>query len=256
MVSVFVRNLRIGEGIPKICAPIVGKTEEEILETAKIIKGLSADIVEWRADWFEAVFNQSKVKDVLLELRNILGEIPILFTFRTADEGGEKEIEDAMYLALNKFVIDTQYADLIDVEIYAKEKVATELIEYAHQKNVKVIASNHDFVKTPEKSEIIARLKRMEELGADILKIAVMPNGEADVQTLLLATQEMAEKSKQPLVTMSMSELGKISRTSGEAYGSTMTFGAVGKASAPGQIPVDELRKKLEQFHQSWIKKG
>ena len=27
-----VRNLKLGEGIPKICVPLVGKTNEEILE--------------------------------------------------------------------------------------------------------------------------------------------------------------------------------------------------------------------------------
>lgn len=256
MVPVIVRNMKIGEGIPKICVPIVGKTEKEIFDVAKAVRNLPVDIVEWRADWFEDVFENSKVEQILIGLRNILEEIPLLFTFRTAEEGGEKKIEDERYLSLNKYVVDSQYADLLDVEIYSKGKVATELIAYAHQKDVKVIASNHDFAKTPERSEIVARFEKMQELGADILKIAVMPNSEQDVQTLLLATQEMAKKSKQPLVTMSMSEMGMISRISGEKYGSAMTFGSVGKASAPGQIPAEELKRVLEQFHQSWIKKG
>lgn len=256
MVPVIVRNVKIGEGIPKICVPIVGKTAEEIFETAEVIKSLPADIVEWRADWFEDVFKSEKVEMVLSELRNILEEMPILFTFRTADEGGEQKIDDATYLALNKSVVDAKYADLIDVEIYSKETIASELIDYAHQNEIKVIASNHDFQKTPEQAEIIARLEKMQELGADILKIAVMPNCEQDVHTLLAATEEMTKKAERPLVTMSMSEIGMISRTSGEAYGSAMTFGAAGKTSAPGQIPVEELKEILEGFHQSRIKKG
>ena len=256
MIPVIVRNIKIGEGIPKICVPIVEKRADEIFDAAKAIKSLPTDIVEWRADWFEDVFKNEEVEKVLSELRNILGEIPILFTFRTADEGGEQKIEDASYLALNKSVVDTKFADLIDVEIYSKEGVASELIDYAHQEEVRVIASNHDFQKTPEQAEIIARLEKMHELGADILKIAVMPNSEEDVYTLLAATKEMAKNAEQPLVTMSMSEMGIISRTSGEAYGSAMTFGAAGKTSAPGQIPAEELKEILEGFHQSWIKKG
>lgn len=37
MNPVVVRNVAIGEGIPKICVPIVGKTREEILDAAKKI---------------------------------------------------------------------------------------------------------------------------------------------------------------------------------------------------------------------------
>lgn len=256
MIPIMIRNLKIGEGIPKICVPIVGKTAGEIFEVAKLIKTLPADIVEWRADWYEDVSDSEKVEQVLSELRNILEEIPILFTFRTAEEGGEQKIDDATYFTLNKAVADTKYADLIDVEIYSKEAIALELICFIHESGGKVIASNHDFEKTPEKAEIVARLQKMQELGADILKIAVMPNCEEDVHTLLTATKEMAKESKQPLVTMSMSEMGMISRTSGEAYGSAITFGAAGKTSAPGQIPVAELKELLEQFHETLIKKG
>ena len=32
-----VRNLKLGEGIPKICVPLVGKTNEEIIEEAKFL---------------------------------------------------------------------------------------------------------------------------------------------------------------------------------------------------------------------------
>lgn len=256
MIPVVVRNVKIGEGIPKICVPIVGRTYEEIVDQAKKIKELPADIVEWRADWYEDVFQSENVKSVLLEIRDILEEKPILFTFRTAEEGGEKNIDDAAYLVLNKAVITTKCIDLIDLEIFSKASVADEVIRHAHQHDVKIIASNHDFEKTPEKTEIVRRLQKMQNLGADILKIAVMPRTEQDVQRLLEATQEMYSQAKKPLVTMSMSELGMVSRTSGEAYGSAMTFGSAGKTSAPGQIPVEELKLILEQFHETQRKKG
>ena len=87
------------------------------------------------------------------------------------------------------------------------------------------------------------------KLGADIPKIAVMPQSKKDVLTLLAATEEMAsEHADRPIITISMGKDGMISRLCGEVFGSALTFGTAGKASAPGQINVDELRQVLEMF--------
>jgi 3-dehydroquinate dehydratase-1 len=92
----------------------------------------------------------------------------------------------------------------------------------------------------------------MQDLGADILKIAVMPNSQKDVITLLFATEEMVSNyAHQPVVTMSMASTGLISRLSGEAFGSAITFGAIEKASAPGQINANELNQVLNIIHNS-----
>ena len=53
------------------------------------------------------------------------------------------------------------------------------------------------------------------------------------------------EFAKVPLITMSMGALGMVSRVSGQVFGSAATFGSAGTASAPGQVPVVELRKML-----------
>ena len=92
MKCVEVRGVKIGEGIPKIIVPIVGTTEKEILDAAVSLRGAVMDLTEWRADYFDGVFDFAKVERVLKELRKELGSIPILFTFRTAGEGGEKDI--------------------------------------------------------------------------------------------------------------------------------------------------------------------
>ena len=68
MKAVEVRNIKIGEGIPKICVPIVGVTKEDIINEAKTFENIPVDVVEWRVDWFENVFDIEKVKDVLLFL--------------------------------------------------------------------------------------------------------------------------------------------------------------------------------------------
>ena len=250
MNPVIVRNVKIGEGIPKICVSIVGTTVDEIINEAHQLKDIPKDLVEWRADGFDDIFDFEKVKTVLLQLRKELGETPLLFTFRTAKEGGEKSIDDMTYIALNKIAVESGKVDLVDVELFAGKTVVEDVLNVAHQNQVKVIASNHDFEKTPSKEELISRLQKMQEMGADILKIAVMPESTKDVITLLSATEEMCTNyAKQPIVTMSMSKGGLISRLAGETFGSAITFGAAKKASAPGQIPVEDLRKVLEILH-------
>lgn len=249
MNPVKVRNVCIGEGMPKICVPIVGKTREEILETAKEILNSPADLVEWRVDWFESVLEMQKVVALSKELRDIFGDMPILFTFRTKAEGGARELNAKPYAMLGKMMIASGNIDLVDVEVFTAEAEVASLIEAAHKHGVKVVGSNHDFAKTPDKEEIIRRLFYMQSLGVDIPKIAVMPQCKKDVLTLLSATEEMAsEHATCPIVTMSMGRLGAVSRVAGETFGSAITFGALQKASAPGQIPVEELKKMLENM--------
>lgn len=246
---VTVRNLTIGEGMPKICVPIVEKTEDAILCASREIQNTTADLVEWRVDWFESAFDIEAVKGVLAALRESLGKIPLLFTFRTKVEGGEKDISFSKYSELLQEIACTGLADLVDVEVFANTEVAT-LIAILQSSNVKIVGSNHDFTKTPDKEEIIQRLCCMQSMGVDISKIAVMPQSERDVLTLLQATEEMMrEHATGPIITMSMSRMGAVSRVAGEVFGSAVTFGALGKTSAPGQMHVEELRQILQILH-------
>ena len=47
-----IKNLTIGEGRPKICVPITGATEKEILKEIDSPDIIYADLIEWRADCF------------------------------------------------------------------------------------------------------------------------------------------------------------------------------------------------------------
>lgn len=189
---------------------------------------------------------------MLQVLREAIPEMPILATFRSKKEGGELEISTAAYVELNKAIIDSGNADLIDVELFTGEAQVKELIAHAHDKGVRVIMSNHDFDKTPSYNEILTRLKSMQTLGADIPKIAVMPTCKADVITLLQATNDMHENfADRPIITMSMAGTGVLSRLCGEVFGSALTFGAAKKASAPGQMGVEDLKTVLSLLHKS-----
>ncbi|MDD6459467.1 type I 3-dehydroquinate dehydratase [Absicoccus porci] len=252
MNTVQVKNVTIGEGLPKIIVPIVGQTKDEIIAAAKSFANVELDIVEWRVDWFEGVFDFDQVKDVAQALRDVLQDTPILFTFRTAKEGGEKAIEPEAYVELNQNIAKTGLVDLVDVEAFTGDDYVAQIIEVAHQNNVKVVASNHDFDKTPDQADIVSRLRKMQEQGADIPKIAVMPNNKKDVLTLLAATEEMATNyADRPIITMSMAGTGLISRLCGEVFGSAATFGAVGKVSAPGQMNAEDLNTILTLIHKS-----
>lgn len=247
-----VRGVKIGEGIPKIIVPIVGTTKEEILAAATSFESVRLDIVEWRVDWYQDIFDFAKVEDTMKALRAALGNTPILFTFRTSKEGGEKAISPEDYAELNIRAAQTGLIDMVDVEAFTGDEIVKKIIDGAHAAGVRVVASNHDFGKTPDKDDIVGRLRKMQDLGADIPKIAVMPRSKRDVLVLLSATEEMAtDYADRPIITMSMAGTGLVSRLCGEAFGSSCTFGAVGKASAPGQMNAADLDTVLNLIHAS-----
>ena len=250
MKSVEVRGVKIGEGLPKICVSVMGIARPDIRLKTKEVVDHHTDIVEWRGDWYCDILKEEKVLSVLPEIREIIGEKPLLFTFRSADEGGEQKIHIKDYVNLCKVIIESGYVDIIDVELFTGDIQVKEIVELAHAHDVKVMLSNHDFQKTPEKDEIVRRLCRMQEFGADLIKIAVMPKSRKDVLTLLAAEEEMATNHAEcPICAISMGRLGAVSRVCGEVFGSGLTFGSVGKLSAPGQIKIEELRAIMEDLH-------
>lgn len=252
MTKITVKGLEIGVGAPKIIVPIVGKTEKDLIAEVEFLKEVDFDVLEWRVDHFNDVDDIEKVRQAAKAINAVIGHKPVLFTFRTANEGGVYPASTAFYVNLNKNMISSGLVDFVDVEIFTGDEDVKEMITFAHQHKVLVIASNHDFDKTPSKSDIIYRLRKMQDLGADIPKIAVMPRTTDDVLTLLAATVEMKEKyATKPLITMSMAGKGAISRVAGETFGSDLTFGAAKTASAPGQLDVKELRNILNILHRS-----
>ena len=247
---VTINGVIIGESLPKICVSMVGETIPDLLEEDNFLKGFDVDIVEWRVDFFKDVTNINIVKKALQAIRKVLVDKPIIFTFRSAKEGGQREVSAIFYFELNKAIAESRLVEVIDVELFKQEKDVKEIVNVAHAVGVAVIISNHDFHKTPEKEEIISRLRKAQELGGDIPKIAVMPTCTQDVITLLDATRTMNEEyADGPIVTMAMAGMGVISRLSGEIFGSSLTFGALKKVSAPGQISVAELRRTIQLIH-------
>lgn len=245
--SVRIGALELGSGRPKICVPITGKTTEEIIEQTQKIKEAKPDLAEWRGDLFADIFEESKVQEVLEEIHRILEEIPLLFTFRTKNEGGNRDISIEDYIHLNEQLSKSAYIQLLDVEVYMDFEKMKSLIEAVHKNGKTVIGSHHRFDCTPSAADMLEVLKTIEKAGADILKLAVMPIENSDVEHVFQATNEaVCDHVHHPVVTMSMGALGVRSRICGEIYGSSMTFACVGEASAPGQMEIEELRNAMK----------
>lgn len=247
--TLHIKNLVIGEGMPKICVPITGVTEEDILAQARETKAAGPDLVEWRVDFYEHMREADAVEALQQKLSAVLEDIPILFTLRTDREGSSTHVEGAEYAAILRHAACCDGIDLIDVEVMPDPVSAGEIIAYAHQQGKAVIGSNHHFEGTPERATMDAVFTAMENVQADILKMAVMPKENRDVLTMLEATMDWTERSEKPLITMSMGALGCVSRMCGELTGSAVTFASVTEASAPGQIAMSSLKEILTILH-------
>ena len=250
MSCVNVRGCRIGEGRPKVILPIVEPHESDVLKKAEEFSTLQADCVEWRVDLFECAGDLRAVAHCLARLRVALKDKLLLVTLRTQPEGGNAELDHTAYLRYLRTVLDTDCADLIDIEFFTAGAELPALIEEAHTAGAAVVCSSHDFHKTPPRTELVSRMMQMQRAGADLPKLAVMPQSRTDVLELLTATAEMADLHPQtPVITMSMGALGAVSRLSGETFGSAMTFANPGQASAPGQVSLDVVNEVLDALH-------
>lgn len=250
MSCVNVRGCRIGEGRPKVILPIVERAEAAILEKAAQFSTLQADCVEWRVDHFDDARTPGAVARCLAKLRVALKDKLLLVTFRTKTEGGEQALSHPEYLAFLSLILDTDCADLLDIEFFTAGADLPLLVEQAHTAGVPVVCSSHDFAKTPPRAELVARMVQMQQAGADLPKVAVMPQSRTDVLELLAATAEMADLHPEtPVITMSMGTLGAVSRLAGEAFGSAMTFANPGQASAPGQVSLEVVNEVLDALH-------
>lgn len=229
---------------PLICAPLVGANRDALMEEARAAVKAGADIVEWRIDFFRDL---SSAIQTGRALRAVLSGMPLLLTRRSVAEGGqpvsvsEKEIVD-----LYREACAAGFADLVDYEMSNDEAHIKAVREAARRNGVGLVCSFHDFERTPPLAELASRFRRAQELGGDAAKVAVMARNAEDVLTLLAATQQASKTLELPLIAVSMGPQGALSRSIGFAFGSALTFGMASAGSAPGQMPIGELRRAIE----------
>ncbi len=237
---------------PEICIPITGRTRDQITAMAREFAGLSAEMAEWRVDFFAGY--EKEVVSLAGELKQILGGKKLIITLRTVFEGGEENGSRFQYKELLCDVAASGAADYVDVEIKRGSDVIHAVIA-AKSAQTKVIGSFHDFSGTPSEDAIIGILNEARQSGAEIGKFACMPadngkQGEEDAQRLLSATEKMKQEYPDfPLITMCMGDAGKVTRLYAGLYGSSVSFGCVGRSSAPGQIELSEMQKVFDKIY-------
>lgn len=247
-----VGKLSIGQGQPVIIVSTSGEDEAKVLQEAEQIARTSeADILELRVDKLAFATDAAKVTALGQAVRKVLNDKPLLLTFRTKPEGGEKAPGDARYSELYQQWLASGFADLVDIEMRIGEEKVRQLIALAHQHRVATIVSYHDFNGTPSNEAMLQRLTQQAQYGADVLKLAVMPKTPEDVNRLTSVTWQMRQRSDRPMLTMAMGGQGTVTRLSGEIYGSNLTFGSMGSASAPGQIDVKVLYQTMAALHKA-----
>ena len=249
--TVNIKGKEIGKGRPLVCVPIIEQTREAVLIEAEQLADQPADMIEWRMDWYENSNSPEELCRVTEKLADILKNKILLCTFRSKAQGGEKEISREDYIEMIQKLAQHGKADILDVEVCELEQPQN-LIEKIQNMGAVVVASDHNFAETPSVEIMTEKLLYMKKLGADIAKLAVMPNNRQDVLKLLEATTNVKENdSEYPVITMSMGNTGMISRIAGQSFGSCVTFASAGKTSAPGQMPLEDMAMILNKISES-----
>ena len=241
-----IRGMTLGGGTARVAVPLVGKTRRDILDEAAAAMALNADVVEWRADFYEGLADEDALLGTLRTLREALGARALLFTIRTRREGGFAALAAERCAALTLLAARSGCVDLADVELSAGAPAARALIDGVRAAGCLAVGSRHDFAATPPRETMIALLREACSLGADIPKLAVMANSDADALALLDAAAAFRAEADRPYIAISMGRYGVLSRVACRLTGSCLTFGAAARCSAPGQLPAGELKRLVE----------
>lgn len=248
MMDIQVRDVRFDAGKPKICVPIIGKTFDEIIEQANEAKKV-AEVIEWRADYYEDVVDDEKLNSTLLALRDEIRNIPLIFNLRLAEAGGQLELSLNQYRHIYEFAVSSRAIDLADVEVSIIDQLSTTFIKWMQALDVRVILSYYNFEETPEDAVLLFRLNLMEHWGADLAKIVVTPQNEADVLRQMEIIMRAQTFVSLPVISVSLGRLGKFSQVSGSLDGSCMTYGSLEGQSCPdAQIEAEKLVMMIDEL--------
>ncbi|MDE2479593.1 MAG: type I 3-dehydroquinate dehydratase [Betaproteobacteria bacterium] len=241
-----------GGSEPLVCAPLVARDLESLRAEAAAVLSKRPDLLEWRVDYFEALEDLACITQAARELRRLAAEVPIIYTRRSIREGGQaiRASEDVVSRGIEAVCAEAT-VDFVDCELSSEPEHFRRAQQAARSCGALLIGSFHDFQRTPTPAELAERFAKAQQLGADVAKVAVMPNHLDDVLTLLQATLDASRRVSMPLITMSMGPYGSLTRLFGWMFGSTVSFAVGASASAPGQIPIEELRTVLGVLQRS-----
>jgi 3-dehydroquinate dehydratase-1 len=243
--------------MPIVCTPLVGRTRDAVLAEVQRVVPKRPDLLEWRVDFFEGIGNHADVIALASDIRKAANGIAVLFTRRSMREGGETiALDEAGVLAMYEAVMESRTIELIDYEMANGAAQIARVRAHARAHGIQLVLSFHDFSATPSHQELCAKFEWAQSLGGDIAKVAVMPQRLEDVLTVLSATLESSQKLAIPLISMSMGAYGALTRLFGWTCGSAMSFAIGAAASAPGQVPIEDVNTVLEILSKSLAPKN
>ncbi|WP_285141160.1 type I 3-dehydroquinate dehydratase [Lactococcus petauri] len=221
----------------KIVVPVLPTTVAEVQEL-NVEKYRKADIIEWRADFLGDIESILQAAPFIFEK---FKDFSLLFTVRTANEGGNISISKKDYVTLLKKVAKLG-PDYIDIEYFFYRKALPQLLEFKE----KIVLSYHNFFESP--TDLTARMMKMQREETGFVKVAIMAQRECDVLDLLQITRDFTMEYGPKFIGIAMGELGKISRVAGGLTGSVWTFVALDKeeGSAPGQLTLPQMLDVLD----------
>ena len=236
-----------GGRLPLICAPLVGAGRDELLAEAAAAVAAQCDIVEWRVDYFRDIGTTSAVVEAGRALRAALGGMPVLFTRRSVAEGGQRvSISEQAVLDLYSAICAEGCVDLVDYEMSNGAASMQSVRDASRRHGIGLVCSYHNFDATPPLPALAAEFRRAQAMDGDVAKVSVMAREPGDVLTLLAATQQASREIAPALIAVSMGPHGALSRVIGFTVGSALTFGVASGTSAPGQLPIADLRAGIE----------
>lgn len=214
----------------KTCVSIAEKTPNKIKQTLKIALKKS-DFVEVRFDFL-------KIEQIPESLELIKKDLNrIVCTLRPKIEGGKFSGNEKERIAILKLIAEYN-PFLLDVEFNTLKKNSA-LTKYLKSTKTKLLVSWHDFKKTPTSAELKKKIAQMSKFSNNV-KIVSTANSTDDATRML---ELYSKKGKNNLISFAMGDMGRISRILCLYLGSPYTYVSLGKAVAPGQFSVDEVKK-------------
>ncbi len=238
---VALKDVVLGEDPVKVLSSLCPATVDDVDTLIDAYNESAVDVIEWRRDFLQTDNVKAAARKIAAKAAK-----PLLWTLRSKLEGGELAISNEDYYREFLAAATSGLFAALDAELM--RGISAEDIAAAHKAGTAVVMSYHNFDRTPDNAEMAAILERMDSLGADVLKIAVMPQCPEDVMRLMTTVGKACHSFGKPVIAMSMGELGKITRVSGALFGSCATFASVLQTSAPGQISAEKTKELLALF--------
>lgn len=193
-------------------------------------------------DWMELRADALPADLPLTQVLAARPVVPVLLTVRHASEGGLRQWDEAERLRVAEQLLPM--ATALDWET-AQLPYATDLVQQAKAAGVQLIASNHDFEKTPSLDVLLEREASARAAGADIVKFAFRLNSAED----MMVGVELLRRATGPLAVMGMGPLGPVSRLLYAQHGSCLIYGFMGSTpTAPGQWSSQQFRNALQNL--------